>query len=92
LGKQATEFATYDKEALANIGALKKWKHYLTEESLILRTDQQSLRHMGEHRLVQGIQHKFLIKLMGHNYIIEYKKGGRTRQLMLCLDDLQLNL
>jgi hypothetical protein len=40
LGKQAAEFSTYDKEDLAIIEAHKKWKHYLAEATLILRTDQ----------------------------------------------------
>jgi hypothetical protein len=75
LGKQVVECSTYDKEAIAIIEALKKWKHYLTEASLILSTDQQSLKYMGDQRLVLGIQHKLLIKLMGYNYKIEYKKG-----------------
>jgi hypothetical protein len=34
---------------------------------------------MGEQRLVQGIQHKLLIKLMGYNYRIEYKKGRENK-------------
>jgi hypothetical protein len=68
-----------DKEAMSIIEALKKWKHYLEEASLILRTDQQSLKFMGEHRLVQGIQHKLLVKLMGYNYKIEYKRGKENK-------------
>jgi hypothetical protein len=75
LGKQVVECSTYDKEAIDIIEALKKWKHYLTEASLILSIDQQSLKYMGDQRLVLGIQHKLLIKLMGYNYKIEYKKG-----------------
>jgi hypothetical protein len=51
----------------------------LSEASIILRTDQQSLKHIGEHKLIQGIQHKLLIKLMGYNYKIEYKKGRENR-------------
>jgi hypothetical protein len=43
LGPRAAGYSTYDKEALALIEALKKWKHYISEESLILRIDQQSL-------------------------------------------------
>jgi hypothetical protein len=38
---------------MAIIEALKKWKHYLSEAELILRTDQESLKYMGEQRLVQ---------------------------------------
>jgi hypothetical protein len=32
------------------------------------------LKYIGEQKLVQGIQHKLLVKLMGYNYKIEYKK------------------
>jgi hypothetical protein len=34
---------------------------------------------MGEQRLVQGIQHKLMVKLMGYNYKIEYKKGKENK-------------
>jgi hypothetical protein len=64
---------------MAIIEALKKWKHYLSEANLILRTDQESLKYMNEQRLVQGIQHKLMVKLMGYNYKIEYKKGKENR-------------
>jgi hypothetical protein len=79
LEKQAAEMSTYDKEAMSIVEALKKWKHYLAEATLILRPDQQSLKFMGEQRLVQGIQHKLLVKLMGYNYKIEYKKGKENK-------------
>jgi hypothetical protein len=74
LSPKAPRLSTYDKEALALIEALKKWKHYISEASVILRTDQQSLKCIGEQRLIQGIHHKLLIKLLGYNYTIEYKK------------------
>jgi hypothetical protein len=66
-----------EKEVMTIIEALKKWKHYFSEATLILRTDQQSLKYMGEHRLLQGIQHSMMVKLMGYNYKIEYKKRNR---------------
>jgi hypothetical protein len=50
-------------------------EHYLSESSIILRTDQQSLKYIGEQKLVQGIQHKLLIKPLGYDYIIGYKQG-----------------
>jgi hypothetical protein len=74
LGPRAAGLSTYDKEALALIEALKKWKHYVSEASLILRTDQQNLKHIGDQKLIQGIQNKLLIKLLGYNYKVEYKK------------------
>jgi hypothetical protein len=58
LGPKAATLPTYDKEALALIEALKKWKHYINEATLILRTDQQSLKYIVDKKLIQGIQHK----------------------------------
>lgn len=58
---------------------LKKWKHYFASTSIIIRTDQQSLKYIHEQRLVDGIQHKLLIKLLGYNYKVEFKKGKENR-------------
>jgi hypothetical protein len=58
LGPKAATLPTYDKEALALIEALKKWKHYINEATLILRTGQQSLKYIVDKKLIQGIQHK----------------------------------
>jgi hypothetical protein len=79
LGPRPAGLSTYDKEALALIEALKKWKHYVSETSLMLRTDQQSLKYMGDQRLIQGVQNKLLIKLLGYNYKIEYKQGKENK-------------
>jgi hypothetical protein len=73
LGPKAMEASTYEKEAMAILKALKKWKHYFASTALVIRTDQQSLKYINEQRLVEGVQHKLLIKLLGFNYTIEYK-------------------
>ena len=86
LGPKATALSTYEKEAMAILEALKKWKHYFASTSLIIRTDQQSLRYIHEQRLVEGIQHKLLVKLLGYNYKVEYKKGRRTKLQILSLE------
>lgn len=75
LGTKASAASTYEKEAMAILEALKKWKHYFASTSVIIRTDQQSLKYIQDQRLVEGIQHKLLIKLLGFNYRVEYKKG-----------------
>lgn len=51
LGPKAAGWSTYDKEALAIIEALKKWKHYFASSSLIIRTDQQSLKYIQVQKL-----------------------------------------
>ena len=75
LGPKASAASTYEKEAMAILEALRKWKHYFASTSLIIRTDQQRLRYIHDQKIVEGIQHKLLVKLLGYNYKIEYKKG-----------------
>ena len=76
---------------MATLEALKKWKHYFASSSIIIRTDQLSLKYIHDQRLVEGVQHKLLVKLLGYNYTVEYKKSKRIRLLMLCLELLIFN-
>lgn len=55
IGTKTTTLSTYEKEALAIIEAIKMWKHYFASTSLIIRTDQQSLKYIQEQRLIEGI-------------------------------------
>lgn len=75
LGPKAVAQSIYEKDALAILEALKKWRHYLLGNPLIIKTDQQSLRFITNQRLTEGIQHKLLLKLLEFDYTIEYKKG-----------------
>lgn len=75
LGPKAAAQSIYEKEAMAILESLKKWRHYILGSKLIIKTDQQSLKHMMKQRLVEGIQHKLLLKLMEYDYCIEYKAG-----------------
>lgn len=46
LGPKSAALSTYDKEAIAILEALKKWKHYFASTSVVIRTDQQSLKYI----------------------------------------------
>jgi hypothetical protein len=39
LGPKAAALSTYDKESIAILEALKKWKHYLASSSVVIRTN-----------------------------------------------------
>jgi hypothetical protein len=67
--------STYEKECLAILMAIDKWRSYLQHQEFIIRTDQKSLLHLKEQRLGTGIQHKAFVKLMGLSYKIQYKRG-----------------
>lgn len=68
----------YEKEAIAILEAIKKWRHYILGGKLVIRTDQQSLKFMMNQRLVEGIQHKLMLKLMEYDYSVEYKQGKQN--------------
>lgn len=74
LSATAQSQSTYDKEALAILEAVKKWRHYFLGSKLIIRTDQQSLKYLSDQKLQEGIQHKLMLKLLQLDHTIEYKK------------------
>jgi hypothetical protein len=41
---------------------------------VVIKTDQRSLQYLGSQRLLEGIQHKLMLKLLEFDYTIEYKK------------------
>jgi hypothetical protein len=82
IGLGSAALSTYDKEAMSILEDLKKWKHYFSTSSLIIKTDHQNLKYIQDQKLTEGIQHKLLVKLLGYNYSVEYKKGRKTKWLM----------
>ena len=78
LGPQAQTISIYEKDALAMLESLKKWHHYLLGNQLVIKTDQRSLKYLTSQRLLEGIQHKLMLKLLEFDYIIEYKKGTKN--------------
>ncbi|KAJ3686553.1 hypothetical protein LUZ61_015717 [Rhynchospora tenuis] len=79
LGPKSVGLSVYEKEFLALLTAVQKWKHYLMGGPFIIRTDQIALKHLLEQRVNHAMQHKGLCKLMGLDYKIEYKKGVENK-------------
>jgi hypothetical protein len=78
LGPKNAALSVYDKEALAIMESLKKWRHYFLGNKLVIRTDQCSLKYIASQRLLEGIQHKLMLKLLEFDYSIQYKKGSEN--------------
>jgi hypothetical protein len=79
---------TYEKECLALVMAVDKWRSYLLGKEFILRTDYRSLLHLTEQSFTSRIQQKALLKLMDLQY--NYKKEIITLLLMLFLEYMAL--
>ncbi|GKA63784.1 reverse transcriptase [Tanacetum coccineum] len=67
--------STYEKEFLAVLMALEKWKGYLLDRHFKIKTDHFSLKYLLNQRLTTPFQTKWLPKLLGFNYEISYNKG-----------------
>jgi hypothetical protein len=67
--------STYEKEFLAIVFALEKWRGYLLDRHFKIKTDHFSLKYLLDQRMSTPAQLKWLPKLMGFDYEIQYKKG-----------------
>jgi RNase H-like domain found in reverse transcriptase len=74
LGMKNQHLLTYEKELLALLTAVTKWRHYLKGQPFVIKTDHISLKYLLEQRLNHTLQHKGLCKLLGLDYVIQYKK------------------
>lgn len=74
LGPRAQAMSTYEKECMALILAVTKWKSYLQHREFNILTDHKSLIHLGDQKLMEGMQQKAFIKLLGLQYKIIYKR------------------
>lgn len=75
LGLKNQGLSTYEKECLAILLVVDRWRPYLQHRQFIIQTDHKSLARLHEQRLTTSIQHRAFVKLMGLQYKIQYKKG-----------------
>ncbi|GKD67232.1 putative mitochondrial protein [Tanacetum coccineum] len=68
--------STYEKEFMAVVLALEKWRGYLLDRHFKIKTDHFSLKYLLDQRLSTLFQTKWLPKLLGFDYEISYKKGS----------------
>lgn len=75
LGSKAQHKSIYEKELIAICLAVQKWRHYLLGRHFVIRSDQQSLRHITQQREVNVDHQKWLTKLLGFDFEVQFKPG-----------------
>jgi hypothetical protein len=68
----------YEKEMMAILHALKKWRPYLIGRHFKVKTDHDSLKYFLEQRLSLEEQQKWVTKVLGYDFEIIYKKGKQN--------------
>ncbi|RVX07462.1 Retrovirus-related Pol polyprotein from transposon 17.6 [Vitis vinifera] len=79
LKESTLALSTYEKEMLAVVKAIKKWRPYLLGKPFTVRTNHRSLKYLPEQRITTPVQTRWLPKILGYDYTIEYKKGPKNQ-------------
>ena len=68
-------YSIYDKEMLAILHALTKFRQYLVGGRFKVKTDHNSLKYFLEQKELNERQHKWVSKIQAYDFEIEYVKG-----------------
>lgn len=70
--------STYEKELLALVTAVQKWTPYLLGSLFSIKTDHQSLKFLLDQKIGTPMPKKWVSKLLGYDFIVEYESGRET--------------
>ncbi|GJV78676.1 ty3-gypsy retrotransposon protein [Tanacetum coccineum] len=79
LGPRMRVAATYQKELFAIVEAVYKWRQYLLGRRFTIRTDHKSIKELMQQVIQTPLQQKYVRKLMGFDFDIEYKPGATNQ-------------
>eukprot|EP01018_Ginkgo_biloba_P034936 Gb_00235 [translate_table: standard] len=75
LNKKDLGRSTYEKEMLAILHAIRKWRQYLLGNHFKVKTDHDSLKYFLEQRVSSEEQQKWVSKIQDFDFKIIYKKS-----------------
>ncbi|GJZ18395.1 ty3-gypsy retrotransposon protein [Tanacetum coccineum] len=75
LGPRMRAAATYQKELFAIVKVVYKLRQYLVGRWFKIRTDHKSIKELMQQVIQTPIQQKYVRKLMGFDFVVEYKPG-----------------
>jgi hypothetical protein len=71
-------YSIYDKEMLAIMHALTKFRQYLAGSKFVVKTDHNNLKYFLEKKDLSKRQQKLLTKVHAFDFDIEYFKGKKN--------------
>lgn len=98
MGLRAQQKSINERKLMAIVFSILRWKHYLMGRKFVVRTDQFSLKFILEQQEIRAEYQKWVMKLMGFDFTIQYdpgksntvvdalrrREGDPTAQLELC--------
>lgn len=78
LAERERNYSTSEREALAVVFALTKWRSHLLGVPFTVRTDHQSLKFLSTCRLLSPRISRWALALQEYNYTIEYVAGTQN--------------
>lgn len=78
LSVQHQQLSIYEKEFLALILAVERWRPYLQRGEFVVKTDHHSLSFLERQELQSPLQRKAMAWLMGLQFRIEYRQGAEN--------------
>jgi hypothetical protein len=75
LGVTNQKLSIYEKEFIALIMVVDRWRHYLQRSEFEIRTDHKALSFLGSQELHSDLQRKAMAKLMGLQFKVVYKQA-----------------
>lgn len=79
LSARAQLKSVYERELMAIVLAVQSWRPYLLGQKFIVKTDQKALRYLLDQQVVQPQYQKWLSKLLGYNFEVQYRPGPENR-------------
>ncbi|KAJ9557386.1 hypothetical protein OSB04_012000 [Centaurea solstitialis] len=78
LGPRHMRLATYERELLAIVAAIDRWRGYVMGRLFVIKTDHQALKHILDQKECNPTLQKWLNKLIGLEYTVIYQKGSEN--------------